>query len=421
MGVAGHGEVDPPDVSGADVPANPLIGSDATEPIRLERSWLLALGVLLIAASLRPAVTSMGPVLPEIGAEYRLSGAASALLPVLPLVCFSLLAPAAPVLAARLGVDRTLSLVVATIVLGLVVRVGPDPALLFGGTALIGGAIAIGNVLLPAFLKREFGRPGLMTGLYATVLGLTGSIAAGATVPLATALGGRWQMGLAFWAIPAAVALLVWLPLSRRRTVAAADIPSSSLVRALRDRVAWQLAIFSGLHSLCFYTIVAWLPSILRAHGLSPTDAGLLLGLTSIVGLPVGLLIPIWASRRPDQRVAVVLVSSLTGIGLVGLLVAPPGSAVVWAILIGLGNGGTFPLALTLVTLRTKTPEATQGAWAMAQTVGYLLAAAGPLALGVLHDLTGAWAIGLALLVALVAVQAVAGLGAGRPGYVGDT
>ena len=395
-----------------------LTRSQAEEPIRLGQSWLLALGVLLIAANLRPAVTSVGPVLPEIGAEYGLSGAASALLTVLPLVCFSLLAPAAPVLAARFGVDRTLSLVVATIVLGLVVRVGPDPALLFGGTALIGGAIAIGNVLLPAFLKREFGRPGLMTGLYATVLGLTGSIAAGATVPLATALGGRWQMGLAFWVIPAAVALLVWLPLSRQRTVAAVSTPSSSFVSALHDRVAWQLAIFSGLHSLCFYTIVTWLPSILQAHGLSPTDAGLLLGLTSIVGLPGGLLMPIWASRRPNQRVAVVLVSSLTGIGLVGLLVAPPGSAVLWAILIGLGNGGTFPLALTLVTLRTKAPETTQGVWAMAQTVGYLLAAAGPLALGLLHDVTGAWAAGLALLVALVAVQGVAGLGAGRPVYV---
>jgi CP family cyanate transporter-like MFS transporter len=389
-------------------------------PIRLERRWLLAFGVLLIAANLRPAVTSVGPVLPEIGAEYRLSGVALALLAAAPLICFGVLAPLAPVLAARLGVDRTLGLVVAAILLGLVIRVGPGSALLFGGTVLIGGAIAIGNVLLPALLKREFGRPGLMTGLYATVLGLTGSVAAGATVPLAAALGGHWRVGLAFWAIPATVALLVWLPLSRRRTVAAADIPSSSLVRALRDRVAWQLAIFSGLHSLCFYTIVAWLPSILRDHGLSPTDAGLLLGLTSIVGLPVGLLIPTWTSRQRDQRLAVVLVTALTGIGLLGLLAAPPASAVLWAVLLGLGNGGTFPLALTLVTLRTRTPETTQGVWAMAQTVGYLLAAAGPLALGLLHDITGAWAAGLALLVALVAVQGVAGLGAGRAVYVGD-
>lgn len=390
------------------------------EPIRLERRWLLALGVLLIAANLRPAVTSVGPVLPEIGAEYQLSGVALALLAAAPLICFGVLAPLAPVLAARLGVDRTLGLVVAAILLGLVIRVGPDSALLFGGTVLVGGAIAIGNVLLPALLKREFGRPGLMTGLYATVLGLTAAVAAGATVPLAVTLGGGWRTGLGFWAIPAAVALLVWLPLSRRRTVAAADPPSSSIVRALRDRVAWQLAIFSGLHSLCFYTVVAWLPSILRDHGLSPTDAGLLLGLTSIVGLPVGLLIPTWTSRQRDQRLAVVLVTALTGIGLLGLLAAPPASAALWAVLLGLGNGGTFPLALTLVTVRTRTPETTQGVWAMAQTVGYLLAAAGPLALGLLHDITGAWAAGLALLVALVAVQGVAGLGAGRPVYVGD-
>lgn len=419
MGVAHGREVDLTDMSGDAALPDRLTGSHADEPIRLDRSWVLALGILLIAANLRPAVTSIGPVLPEIGAEYRLSGAGSALLTALPLVCFSALAPVAPVLAARLGVDRTLGLVLAAILFGLMIRVGPSSALLFGGTALVGGAIAIGNVLLPALLKREFGRPGLMTGLYATVLGLTASVAAGATVPLASALGG-WRTGLAFWAIPAAVALLVWLPLSRRRSVVAADIPSGSLVNALRDRVAWQLAIFSGLHSLCFYTIVTWLPSILREHGLSPTDAGLLLGLTSIVGLPVGLLIPIWTSRQRDQRAAVCLVTALTGTGLLGLLAAPPESAAVWAILLGLGNGGTFPLALTLVTLRTKTPETTQGVWAMAQTVGYLLAAAGPLALGLLHDITGAWVAGLALLVALVAVQGVAGLGVGRPVYVRD-
>ena len=395
--------------------------SQAEEPIRLGGSWLLALGVLLIAANLRPAVTSVGPVLPEIGAEYRLSGLALALLAAAPLVCFGALAPVAPVLAARLGVDRTLGLVLAANLFGLMIRVGPSSALLFGGTVLVGGAIAIGNVLLPALLKREFGRPGLMTGLYATVLGLTASVAAGATVPLAGALGGGWRTGLGFWAIPAGVALLVWLPLGARRTMPAAEVFSGSLVAVLRDRVAWQLAIFSGLHSLCYYTTVAWLPSIFRDQGVTPSDAGLLLGLTSIVGLPFGLLIPIWTSRQRDQRVAVGLVTALTGAGLVGLLAAPAGSAVVWAVLLGLGQGGTFPLALTLVTLRTKTPEATQGAWAMAQTVGYLLAAAGPLALGLLHDLTGAWTTGLALLVALVVVQAVAGLGAGRPGYVGDT
>ncbi len=408
-------------MSGHAAPPDRLTRSQAEERTRLGPSWLLALGVLLIAANLRPAVTSVGPVLLDIGAEYRLSGLDLALLAAAPLVCFGALAPVAPLLAARLGVDRTLGLVLAALLCGLVVRVGPGPALLFGGTVLVGGAIAIGNVLLPALLKREFGRPGLMTGLYATVLGLTASVAAGATVPLAGAVGGGWRTGLGVWAIPATVALLVWLPLAARRTMPAAGAPSGSLVAVLRDRVAWQLTIFSGLHSLCFYTTMAWLPSILREHGLTPADAGLVLGLTSVVGLPVGLLIPIWTSRQRDQRVAVGLVSALTGAGLVGLLAAPVGSTVVWAVLLGLGNGGTFPLALTLVTLRTKTPEATQGAWAMAQTVGYLLAAAGPLALGVLHDLTGAWAIGLALLVALVAVQAVAGLGAGRSGYVGDT
>ncbi|HEX9044757.1 MAG TPA: MFS transporter [Candidatus Limnocylindrales bacterium] len=383
---------------------------------------LLVVGILLISATLRPAVSAVGPVLADISADLGLSSSGAALLTSLPVLCFGLLAPFAPRLGRRIGIEATLGAAVAVIAVGQLVRLGPDPLTLFGGTILTGGAVAIANVLVPQLIRRDFHRHvGLMTGVYTSSMTLTSTIAAAATVPIGLGTGLGWRGGLGFWAIPAGLAFVAWLPQMRDRTLPAA-VPGAghSAGRLLRDPLAWAVTIFMGLQSLVFYSTIAWLPSVYRGEGLSPTDAGLLLSVTTLVAIPAGFAVSTFAGRARSQSAAAAAATLLGGVGLVGLTVAPGFQPLLWAVVLGLGQGMTFPLALTMIVLRAGSVETTGRLSAMAQSIGYVLAAAGPFAVGLVHDVVGAWSPAMGLLVLLTGVQVLAGLAAGRPGTVGS-
>jgi len=380
---------------------------------------LVAVGIVLIAANLRPAVTSVASLLTEIRLDLGLSSTTAALLTAAPVICFGLLAPFAPRLADRLGIERTLGLVLAALAAGLVVRVSGGDLTLFLGTIVVGGAIAIGNVLLPALIKRDFpNRVGAMTGAYVASLQVAAAVAAGASVPIAAALDG-WRSGLGFWAIPAAVALVIWLPQLRFRTMPPHAETKSALGALLRDPLAWQLTLYFGLQSLQFYAIVSWLPTIYRDAGFSAQDAGLLLSVSTLMGAPASLITPTLAARAPDQRVHALAVGIITGAGVLGVLLSPTSLPWVWASLIGIGNGASFPLALTLMVLRTRSSFDTARLSAMAQSFGYLIAAMGPVMVGALHDLTGTWSLSLTVVLALLVPQTLFGIGAGRRLFVG--
>ncbi len=379
---------------------------------------VLGTGIVLVAFNLRPAIASVGPVLGEVRDGLGLSGTAVSALVTLPVVCFGALAPLAPPLARRIGLERTVAAMLVVLGAGLLVRVSGGPPALFAGTVLAGGAIAVSNVLLPALVKREFpARVGFLTGMYTTALGVGATIAAGITFPLFEAFGDSWRIALGLWCIPALVAIVAWLPQLRLRLGpgdAAPAVTAGAIRALLRSRLAWQVTLFSGLQSLGFYVVLSWLPSIFRDEGFSPQTAGALLAVATLAGTPLGLVIPGFAARARDQRLAVALFTVIGAAGLTGLLVAPSAAPWVWAALIGIGQGTTFPLALTLVALRSGSTAETARLSALAQGAGYLLAASGPLVLGALRDHTGSWTLSLTLLVALQLPQLLAGLGAGR-------
>src|SRR6185369_48004 len=298
---------------------------------------LVALGVILIAANLRPTVTSVAPLLPQIRLDLGLSSTAASLLTATPVLCFGLLAPFAPRIAERLGMERTLGLVLLTIAVGLVARVGPSSLTLFGGTIVAGGAIAVGNVLLPALVKRDFpSRAGAITGAYTMALQISAAVAAGVSVPIAAAFGG-WRAGLAVWAVPALLTLLIWAPQLRSRTLPVAEAAAGSIGALLRTPLAWQVTLFFGLQSLGFYAVVSWLPTIYQDAGFSASDAGLLLSVSTLAGAPAALIMPSIASRAHDQRWHAVAVCALIGAGLLGVILAPLSLPWLWAILIGIG------------------------------------------------------------------------------------
>ena len=373
---------------------------------------LLALAIVLVAVNLRPAVAGVGPVLPELRAGLSLSGTAVAVLTTLPVLCFGLLATTAPRLARRYGIEPVLVGIMAALAVGALGRVLDGAPALFAGTVVAGGAIAIGNVLIPPLIKRDFpDRTGSMMGVYSMAVSGTAAVAAGLAVPLAGATGLGWRGALGVWAVPAAAAALVWLPRSRGRTRPPTPPPARSL---LRDPLAWQLTVYFGLQSLSFYAVLAWLPSMYRDFGASPALAGFLLSLSGLVQIPVSLVLPGLAARARTQVGYAVAGTALIGAGLAGVLLAPMAAPYLWVALIGLGQGGCFALGLNLFVLRTRRVADTARVSAMAQSVGYTLCAVGPLLVGVLHDATGSWTVPLVLLLALLVPQLVTGALAGR-------
>ncbi|MGO9905504.1 MAG: CynX/NimT family MFS transporter [Solirubrobacteraceae bacterium] len=384
---------------------------------RPSASALLAVGMVLLACNLRPAAAGVGPLLGRIQADNGLSGFAAGMLATLPVLCFGALAPLAPALTRRLGERTTVPVALAVLLLGLIVRLVPGVGFLYIGTALAGAAIAVGNVLLPVLVRGNFpDRVGLLTGMYTTALVGFAALAAGVSVPVANAFGGGWRPGLAIWAIPCAIALGVWAPQLRRRQRAAG--PGRDQVAGaralLRDRVAWSVTLFFAVQSAGFYATLAWLPSVFHSHGMSTTKSGLLLSLSLVVGLIPALTLPSLAARSHDQRPFMVAVIAFIAVGWLGVILAPMTVPYVWVVLLGLGQNAAFPLALTLIVLRGGTMSSTAGLSTLVQTVGYLVAALGPLAIGAVHDLTGSWTPALLVLLALLVPQLAVGLAAAR-------
>lgn len=387
------------------------------QPVLLQRPWLLLLGLVLVALNLRPALSSMAPVLGLVSEGLGLNASQAGLLTTLPVLCLGLFAPLAPVLARRFGSERVILGILATLALGIVVRSSLGATGVFLGSLMAGASIGIIGVLLPGIVKRDFPQhAGTLTGVYTMALCLGAAMAAGATVPLAQHFDGSWALGLGFWAVPALLAMLVWLPQARQghglHKVA-------YRVRGLwRDPLAWQVTLYMGLQSSLAYIVFGWLPSILIGRGLSPTEAGLVLSGSVIVQLVSSLSAPWLATRGKDQRLAIVLVMLITLAGLFGCLYAPLSGLWGWAVVLGLGQGGTFALALTLIVLRSKDAHVAANLSSMAQGVGYTLASMGPLAVGLVHDLTGGWSA-VGWIFAVLGVGAIVfGMGAGRALHV---
>lgn len=390
----------------------------SSAPTLWQRGLLLA-SLMLIALNLRPALSSLAPLLRQIEAGTGLSSSAIGLLTTLPVLCLGLFAPLAPRLARRWGSERTLGAILALLAAGIVLRSLLPPLGLFLGSLIAGASIGILGVLLPALVKRDFpAQAGQLMGLYTMMLCIGAAVAAGATAPLAEAFDGRWQPALATWALVAVVALLVWLPQLRQPPTSA---PRRGAGGSLwRNRLAWQITLYMGLQSSLAYIVFGWLPTLLMDRGLGMVQAGLMLSGSVMTQLVSALTAPWLATRGQDQRLAIVVVMSLTLAGLLGCLYAPVGSLWLWAVILGLGQGGTFSLALALLVLRSRDAETAGRLSGMAQGAGYSLASLGPLLVGIIHDATHGWAP-MGVLFTLIAVLATLfGLGAGRTRYVND-
>lgn len=379
--------------------------------------WL-ALSLVLIALNLRPALASLAPVLADVIRDTGITAATASILTTAPVLCLGLAGPLAPVLARRFGAERVIFGFLLLLAGGIGLRgLFSFPGLLTG-SIIAGCGIGVIGVLLPGLVKRDFpDKAAAMTGIYTMALCAGAAGAAGTTIPLETVMGGGWSRALAFWALPALLAAIVWLwhlPPPHGK-----GGPGGYRVRGLwRDPLAWQVTLFMGLQSSLAYSVFGWLAPILRDRGVSPAMAGAIVSASVMVQLVTALTGPMLANRGRDQRPAALGMVSLTLIGLMGCLFAPIGGVWLWAAVLGLGQGGAFAIALTLIVLRSRDSHVAAHLSSMAQSVGYSLASMGPLAVGLLHDRTGGWNAAGGLFIAISIATALAALGAGRALYV---
>ena len=388
-------------------------GGKATFSPHLIPAGLAILGIALMAAGMRGPITSVGPLLETIRSDTGLSATGAGVLSMLPLLAFAAVSPLAPGLAGRIGLERALGIALGLLAVGLAVRWIPGAVPLFTGTALLGVAIGLINVLLSALIKRDYqDRAPALTGVYTTTMGALAMLGSGIAVPVADHAPGGWRTSLGLWVIVALIALAAWVPRLRAADQRPpAHRPGSRALR--RSRLAWLLTAFMGLQSLGFYVSVSWLPTILHAHGVSPAAAGWHVALVQLTGLLASAASPLVIARLADQRLFGAGAAVLGVLSFLGFVVAPDLSWV-WSGTVGLSQGVGITLALSFFALRARDAGQAAALSGMGQSFGYLLAALGPLLFGVLHDATGGWGIPLIILAGLIGVQAVVALGAGR-------
>lgn len=383
--------------------------------------WLLLIGVILVATNLRVPLTSVGALISFIRDDLGMSNALAGSITTLPLLAFALLSPFAPIIANRIGMEWTIALSLIILMIGFIIRSITGISFLFIGTLFIGLAIAIGNVLIPAIIKINFPlRIGLMTGLYAIFMNLFGALGSGLSAPIASLSNFNWQGALAIWVILTIITLIIWLPqLRTKRDNPQAEVKNEKKSNLLRSPLAWQITLFMGCQSLLFYTLITWLPDILLVNGFNSNTAGWIVFLMQFALIPATFIIPVIAERMKNQVGLSIFAASLFIIGFIGLLFQSNAFLMpVWAIMFGVASGSAFSLSMMFFTLRTKDGQEAAALSGMAQSIGYLLAAVGPVLVGALHDLTGGWTIPIAILAFIAVTILINGIAAGKKGQV---
>ncbi|WP_427138640.1 CynX/NimT family MFS transporter [Psychrobacillus psychrodurans] len=384
---------------------------------------LLIIGIIFISTTLRAPLTAVGPIISYIRDGLAISNVLAGFITTIPLLAFAIISPFAPKIARRFGMEMTLFLAILLLAIGIIIRSLGTPFFLLLGTALIGIAIAFGNVLIPSFIKLKFPlQLGLMTGVFTVSMNLSAGIGAGISYPIADGTSYGWQGALGFWSVLAIVACIIWLPQIKQKQIVVVS-PTTNVVKAksiLKSPLTWTITLCMGLQSLIFYTTAAWIPEILQTKGMDAESSGWMLSFMQFAQLPMTFLIPILAGRLKDQRILVALFTVFYLIGFTGLLFGDISLSLLWMITLGLGGGASFGLVMMFFSLRSRTPMEAADLSGVAQSIGYLLAAVGPVFFGFIHDETGSWYTPMILFIVTVILLFLVGMHAGRDRYVSE-
>ncbi|MEB8127896.1 MFS transporter [Staphylococcus succinus] len=401
-----------------------------TEPVRIHRikeNWGVVLAIIFIASTLRAPLTSVGPVVDEIKQVMDINNSIAGILTTIPLIIFAIVSPLVSKVTSRLTMSRTILYSTLLLIIALYLRVAGDFNVFLIGTILLGVAIAFGNVMLPSYVKWYFPMQiGLATGIYSGTMNFTAGLGGGLSFPLSEITPIGFRLSLAFWIILAVIAIILWLPKARKgtelekATATQYQAKKTKKVSIVKSKLAWMVALTMGFQSMIFYTVVAWVPSILVDRGLDPSTAGYLLMLNQFSQVPMTFTFPIIASKLKDQRILIVIITILFLLGFSLFFTQSLVLLVVGIIIAGLAMGACFSLCMTFFSIRARTSEGSIALSGFGQSVGYLIAAIGPFLIGYLHDATGNWVSGIIALIIMSILFFIFGYPASKQNVIED-
>ncbi|PTK60958.1 MFS transporter [Staphylococcus nepalensis] len=400
-----------------------------TEPYRIHRikeNWGVILAIVFIASTLRAPLTSVGPVVDEIKHVMEINNSVAGILTTIPLIIFAVVSPLVSRVTARLTMSRTILYSTILLIIGLYLRVAGDFTLFIIGTLVLGIAIAFGNVVLPSYVKWYFPMQiGVATGIYSGTMNFTAGLGGGLSFPLSQSPLG-FRLSLSFWIILAIIAIILWIPKARsgakleKQTIDETQWKQHKKINIAKSKLAWMVALTMGFQSMVFYTVVAWVPSILVDRGLDPSTAGYLLMLNQFSQVPMTFTFPIIASKLKDQRILVVIITILFLVGFGLFFTQSLVLLIIGIIIAGLAMGACFSLCMTFFSIRARTSDGSISLSGFGQSVGYLIAAVGPFLIGYLHDFTGSWVSGIIALLLMTVLFFIFGYPAAKNRVVED-
>lgn len=394
---------------------------------RINERWGVIIAIVFIASTLRAPLTSVGPVIEEIKQVMEIDNSVAGILTTIPLIIFAIVSPLVSKVTSRLTMSRTIFYSTILLIVALFLRIAGDFNLFIIGTLLLGIAIAFGNVVLPSYVKWYFPMQiGLATGIYSGTMNFTAGLGGGLSFPLSEIAPIGFRLSLSFWIIFGVIALLLWIRKARtgakleQATVDQSKLKTSKKINIVKSKLAWMVALTMGFQSMVFYTMVAWVPSILIDRGLEPTTAGYLLMLNQFSQVPMTFIFPIVASKLKDQRILVVIITILFLIGFSLFFTQSLVLLIIGIVIAGLAMGACFSLCMTFFSIRANTSEGSISLSGFGQSVGYLIAAIGPFLIGYLYDATGSWNSGVVALIIMSILIFIFGYPAAKNKVVED-
>ncbi|AMG97514.1 CynX/NimT family MFS transporter [Staphylococcus simulans] len=392
-----------------------MVQDERFQKHRLRDSWLIVLAMVFVASTLRAPLTAVGPVIDQIKDALSINNSVAGILTTIPLLIFGIVSPFVSKVSSRLTMSKTVFLSTILVIIALIVRVSGGFPIFILGTVLLGIGIAFGNVVLPSYVKWKFLlQIGLMTGLYSGTMNFTAGLGGGLSYPLSEA--GTYRLSLGFWLVFAIIAIILWVPQmlsgtkQEKAMLEQAAKEEKKLFKISRSKLAWTVAFMMGFQSMIFYTVVAWVPSILVDRGVDASTAGYLLMLNQFAQVPMTFIFPILASRMKNQKLLVTIVSAFFIIGFALFFSQSFTLLIIGMILAGFGMGSGFSLCMTFFSIRARTSDGSIALSGFGQSIGYFIAAIGPFLIGLLHDVTGGWISGIISLVAMGVLFYVFGL-----------
>lgn len=378
---------------------------------------LVVLGILFISFNLRAPITAVGSIVEMIRTEYHLSNAVAGFITTLPLLAFAVVSPFVAKLSNKIGHAKTMMAGLVFILIGEFVRSYTGVAGLFLGTAVIGVGIAIGNVIIPAIIKLYFSNNvGMITSIYTSGMCIFAAVGAGISVPMAKGMNLGWKNALASWFILTIITILIWLPQVRTKQKVVSNKPKvQSKTSIWKSPLAWWVTLFMGTQSLLFYSLVAWLPTIVISKGMTDGFAGNMALLFQLMAIPATLLIPSLCDKFINQRKLVGVTCLIYASGMLCFLLGQNAVIITIAvILMAFGMGGSISLSIAFISLRSPNSSKASELSGMSQSAGYLLAAIGPFVTGFIFDLLSSWTIPLIIFIVLIGFLAICGMTAGN-------